>query len=181
MEKFYLTVIVGISFMYILKHFLPYHNKHENNQSSIDSNSINKEDEIPNERLNNSDISLEEKDFFNDEQMNTEEPARNRFLYSGEEYGKIGNDYSLNHYVNDNAIEDVNELNESKHVSIISIDDFPIVAVESSLEESLNELEQSKDETIAPENVQIATVETTKNKFLFTDDNFGKMEDGRSF
>ena len=97
------------------------------------------------------------------------------------EYGKIGNDYSLNHYVNDNAIEDVNELNESKHVSIISIDDFPIVAVESSLEESLNELERSKDDTIAPENVQIATVETTKNKFLFTDDNFGKMEDGRSF
>ena len=70
---------------------------------------------------------------------------------------------------------------KSNYVSIISIDDYDNVANVSSLKENINELNESNAATDIPENEKTVIVQTSKNKWLYPDDEFGKMERGLSF
>ena len=58
-------------------------------------------------------------------------------------------------------------------------DEFHIAVDESSSKE--NELDESNDVTDKLENIETVIVQTSKNKWLYPDDEFGKMEQGRSF
>ena len=60
-------------------------------------------------------------------------------------------------------------------------DEYHVVSDESILEESILELDKLNNTTTLLDNEQIKTVEITKNKFLYPDDEFGKMERGCSF
>jgi hypothetical protein len=60
-------------------------------------------------------------------------------------------------------------------------DECHVVSDESSLEKSIQELDKSNNSTTVLNNEQIKTVEITKNKFLYPDDEFGKMERGVQF
>jgi len=56
--------------------------------------------------------------------------------------------------------------------------DYHVVSDGSLLEESIQELDKLNNTTAVLDNEQIKTVEITKNKFLYPDDEFGKMERG---
>ena len=60
-------------------------------------------------------------------------------------------------------------------------DEFHIAVDESSSKENVNELYESNDVTDNLENKETVIVQTSKNKWLYPDDDFGKMERGRSF
>lgn len=60
-------------------------------------------------------------------------------------------------------------------------DEYHVVSDESSLEESIQDLDKLNNITSILDNEQIKTVEITKNKFLYPDDEFGSMERGVQF
>ena len=92
-------------------------------------------------------------------------------------YPEISKNMFLN--PDEGFIKDIND--KSNHVSIISIDDYDIVADVSSSKENINEPDESIDATDKLENEKTVIVQTSKNKWLYPDDEFGKMERGRSF
>jgi hypothetical protein len=77
-------------------------------------------------------------------------------------------------------IQDLKESEIADAVNQLS-DEFHIVVDESSSKENINELDESSDVTDKLENEKIVIVQTSKNKWLYPDDDFGKMERGRSF
>jgi hypothetical protein len=71
--------------------------------------------------------------------------------------------------------------NKSNDVSIISIDDYAIVADVISSKANIIELDESNDAIDNPDNEKIVFAQSSKNKWLNPTDDFGKMERGRSF
>lgn len=88
--------------------------------------------------------------------------SKNTFLYPDAEFAK-------------------EVIDKSNYVSIISIDDYDILANVSLSKENINELNESNEATDRAENEKTIIVQTSKNKWLYPDDEFGKMERGRSF
>jgi molybdopterin-biosynthesis enzyme MoeA-like protein len=77
-------------------------------------------------------------------------------------------------------IQDLKESEIADQVNQLS-DEYHIVVNESLSEENINEPDESIDVTDKLENEKTVIVQTTKNKWLYPDDEFGKMERGRSF
>ena len=92
-------------------------------------------------------------------------------------YPEISKNMFLN--PDEGSIKEIND--KSNDVSIISIDDYNIVADVCSSKENINGPDESNDATDKLENEKTVIVQTSKNKWLYPDDEFGKMERGRSF
>jgi len=76
----------------------------------------------------------------------------------------------------------IKEINDkSNDVTIISIDDCVIGEDVSSSKENIIELDESNDAPDKTDNEKIVIAQSSKNKWLYPDDEFGKMERGRSF
>ena len=88
---------------------------------------------------------------------------------------------SKNRFLNpdEGFIKEIND--KSNHVSIISIDDCAIVEDVSSSKENIIELDESNDAPDKTDKEKIVIAQSSKNKWLYPDDEFGKMEKGRSF
>lgn len=74
-----------------------------------------------------------------------------------------------------------NEPDKTIYESKIEINKYHLPTDESSSNENINELNESDDATDKLENEETVIVQTSKNKWLYPDDEFGKMERGRSF
>lgn len=88
---------------------------------------------------------------------------------------------SKNSFLNrdEGFIKEIND--KSNPVSIISIDDCVVVEDVSSSKENIIELDEISDAPDKPNNEKIVFAQSIKNKWLYPDDEFGKMEHGRSF
>jgi hypothetical protein len=88
---------------------------------------------------------------------------------------------SKNTFLNpdDGFIKEINV--KSNDVSIISIDDCVVVEDVSSSKENIIELDEISEAPNMPYNEKIVFAQSSKNKWLYPDDEFGKMERGRSF
>ena len=78
------------------------------------------------------------------------------------------------------GIQDLKESEIADSVNQLS-DEYHVVVDESLSKEKINELDESNDTTDTLENKKKVIVQTSKNKWLYPDDEFGKMERGRSF
>lgn len=78
---------------------------------------------------------------------------------------------------------DLRNLKESETANTVNqlSDEYHIVVDESPSIENINEPDESIDATDKLENEKTVIVQTSKNKWLYPDDEFGKMERGRSF
>ncbi len=76
-------------------------------------------------------------------------------------------------------IQDLKESEKSATVNQL-YDEYHIVLDESSSKDNINELDESNNATDKLENEKKAIIQTSKNKWLYPDDEFGKMERGRS-
>ncbi|KAB1157949.1 hypothetical protein [Flavobacterium luteum] len=118
------------------------------------------------------------------------EVSKNMFLYPDEGFIKdagansihqdLNNSNSINH-LNELGSEDFNSSDKITCVSIIDIDQYHKAVDESSLKENINELNESNEALDRLENEKALIIQTSKNKWLYPDDEFGKMERGRSF
>jgi hypothetical protein len=70
---------------------------------------------------------------------------------------------------------------ETNDVSLISIDDYAIVDDVRLSKANIIELDESNDAPDKTDNEKIVIAQSSKNKWLYPDDEFGKMERGRSF
>jgi hypothetical protein len=88
---------------------------------------------------------------------------------------------SKNTFLNpdDGFIKEIND--KSNDVIIISIDEYAIVEDVSSSKENIIELDEISDSIDKPNNEKIVINQSRKNKWLYPNDEFGKMERGRSF
>ena len=77
-------------------------------------------------------------------------------------------------------IQDLKESEIADAVNQLSYE-YHIVVDESPSIENINEPDESIDATDKLENEKTVIVQTSKNKWLYPDDEFGKMERGRSF
>ena len=77
------------------------------------------------------------------------------------------------------GIQDLKESEIADSVNQLS-DEYHAVVDESLSKEKINELDESNDTTDTLENEKKVIVQTSKNKWLYPDDEFGKMERGRS-
>jgi hypothetical protein len=77
---------------------------------------------------------------------------------------------------------EIQDLKESEIAASVNqlYDEYHIVLDVSSSKENINELDESNDVTDKLENEKKAVFQTSKNKWLYPDDEFGKMERGRS-
>lgn len=136
------------------------------------------------------DKSNAEANILNNELPSYPEISKNMFLYPDEGFIKdagadsihqdLYNSNSINHE-NELVSEDFNSSDKITCVSIIEIDKYHKVAYESSSKENINELNESNEATDRPKNEKTIIVQTSKNKWLYPDDEFGKMERGISF
>lgn len=77
----------------------------------------------------------------------------------------------------------IQDLKESEIADSVNqlFDEYHVVVDESSSKENINELDESNDVTDKLENEKKAVFQTSKNKWLYPDDEFSKMARGRSF
>lgn len=149
-------LVIGFVILMVIRYF---YSESQNNidvrnlKESETENTVNQE---PNEDSN------KEATILDNELLSYPEISKNMFLNPDEGF-----------------IKDIND--KSNHVSIISIDDYDIVADVSSSKENINEPDESIEATDKLENEKTVIVQTSKNKWLYPDDEFGKMERGRSF
>jgi hypothetical protein len=92
-------------------------------------------------------------------------------------YSEKSNNTFLN--PDEGFIKEIND--KSNHVSIISIDEDAIVEDVSSSKENIIELDEISDAPDMTDNEKIVFAQSSKNKWLYPDDEFGKMERGSSF
>jgi hypothetical protein len=148
-------LVIGFVFLMVIRYF------YIKSQNNIDVQNL-KESKIANNVNQLSDVnSNEEATILDNELSSKPEISKNMFLNPDEGF-----------------IKDIND--KSNHVSIISIDDYGIVADVSSSKENINDLEESNDATDKLENEKIVIAQSSKNKWLYPNDDFGKMERGRS-
>ncbi len=89
-------------------------------------------------------------------------------------YPEISKNMLLN--PNEGFIKEIND--KSNDVSMISIDNYDIVSDVSQSKENINEPDESIDATDELEIEKAVIVQTSKNKWLYPDDEFGKLERG---
>ena len=148
-------LVIGFVFLMVIRYF------YIKSQNNIDVQNL-KESKIANNVNQLSDVnSNEEATILDNELSSKPEISKNMFLNPDEGF-----------------IKDIND--KSNHVSIISIDDYGIVADVSSSKENINDLEESNDATDKLENEKIVIAQFSKNNWLYPNDDFGKMERGRS-
>ena len=149
-------LVIGFVILMVIRYFYSESQNNIDVRNLKESETANTVNQVPNEDSN------EEATILDNELSSYPEISKNMFLNPDEGF-----------------IKDIND--KSNHASIISIDDYDIVADVSSSKENINEPDESIDATDKLENQKTVIVQTSKNKWLHPDDEFGKMERGRSF
>jgi hypothetical protein len=131
-------------------------------QNNTDVRNLKESETADNVNQSSDENSNDEATILDNELPSYPEKSKNRFLNPDEGFIKETND-------------------ETKDVTIISIDDCVIGEDVSSSKGNIIELDELNDAPDKTDNEKIVSNQSSKNKWLYPDDEFGKMERGRSF
>ena len=149
-------LVIGFVFLMVIRYFFT---KSKNN---TDVRNLKESETADNVNQLFDVNSYHEATIVNNELPSYPEKSKNRFLHPDKGF-----------------IKEIND--KSNDVSIISIDDCVIGEDVSSSKGNIIELDELNDAPDKTDNEKIVSNQSSKNKWLYPDDEFGKMERGKSF
>jgi len=149
-------LVIGFVILMVIRYFYSKSQDNSEIQDLKESETANTLNRLSNENSNY------EPTILDNELPSYPEKSKNRFLNPDEGF-----------------IKEIND--KSNDVSIISIDEYAIAEDVSSSKENIIELDEISDAPDMTDYEKIVFAQSSKNKWLYPDDEFGKMERGRSF